>query len=117
VLAQTFLALADGEPPPAADVAMIGRLTARGGQRRELRFPEDAEAAVWTVPSPDLVGELARDAARLLTDADAVRRVGACGGCRWVFLDTSRNRSRRWCDPGDCGNRARQRRHYRRQHH
>jgi predicted RNA-binding Zn ribbon-like protein len=31
-----------------------------------------------------------------------------------VYLDTTRNPSRRWCDPADCGNRARQRRHYRR---
>jgi predicted RNA-binding Zn ribbon-like protein len=26
----------------------------------------------------------------------------------------SRNHSRRWCDMGDCGNRAKARRHYRR---
>ncbi|MEW5870807.1 MAG: CGNR zinc finger domain-containing protein [Chloroflexota bacterium] len=26
----------------------------------------------------------------------------------------SKNRSRRWCDINDCGNRAKQRRHYRR---
>jgi predicted RNA-binding Zn ribbon-like protein len=29
--------------------------------------------------------------------------------CRWAFLDTSRNRSRRWCDMADCGNRAKNR--------
>ncbi|MFI5937815.1 CGNR zinc finger domain-containing protein [Actinoplanes sp. NPDC051494] len=28
-------------------------------------------------------------------------------GCGWLFLDTTRNHSRRWCDPADCGNRAR----------
>jgi predicted RNA-binding Zn ribbon-like protein len=26
--------------------------------------------------------------------------------CGWVFIDGSRNLSRRWCDMGDCGNRA-----------
>ena len=26
--------------------------------------------------------------------------------CGWVFVDASRNASRRWCDMGDCGNRA-----------
>jgi predicted RNA-binding Zn ribbon-like protein len=30
--------------------------------------------------------------------------------CRWVFLDTSRNRSRRWCEMNLCGNRAKGRR-------
>jgi predicted RNA-binding Zn ribbon-like protein len=29
--------------------------------------------------------------------------------CRWAFLDTSRNRSRRWCDMSGCGNRAKNR--------
>jgi predicted RNA-binding Zn ribbon-like protein len=26
--------------------------------------------------------------------------------CRWAFYDRSRNRSRTWCQMGDCGNRA-----------
>jgi predicted RNA-binding Zn ribbon-like protein len=35
-------------------------------------------------------------------------RFKACraADCGWVFLDASRNTSRRWCDMGDCGNRA-----------
>jgi predicted RNA-binding Zn ribbon-like protein len=33
-------------------------------------------------------------------------------GCGWLFLDTTRNHSRRWCSSGDCGNRDRARRHY-----
>jgi predicted RNA-binding Zn ribbon-like protein len=35
-------------------------------------------------------------------------RVKACRGddCRWVFIDGSRNASRRWCAMADCGNRA-----------
>ena len=36
-------------------------------------------------------------------------RLGRCGnpGCRLTFLDDTRNRARRWCDPMGCGNRAR----------
>jgi predicted RNA-binding Zn ribbon-like protein len=35
-------------------------------------------------------------------------RVKACRGddCRWVFVDGSRNTSRRWCAMAECGNRA-----------
>lgn len=42
--------------------------------------------------------------------------VRECGGntCSWLFLDTSRNHSRRWCDMKDCGNRAKARAHYHR---
>jgi predicted RNA-binding Zn ribbon-like protein len=32
--------------------------------------------------------------------------------CGWLFLDTSRNRTRRWCDMRTCGNRAKVRRFY-----
>jgi predicted RNA-binding Zn ribbon-like protein len=38
------------------------------------------------------------------------------GGCGWLFLDRSKNGSRVWCSSGDCGNRTRVRRHYRRHH-
>jgi predicted RNA-binding Zn ribbon-like protein len=53
-------------------------------------------------------------AAGLLT-GDSLERVGQCAdekGCGWLFFDTSRNRTRRWCDMQDCGNRAKSKRHY-----
>ncbi len=62
------------------------------------------------------------DAARVaiavaVTDYLAVRtrgewprlKVCAAADCRWAFLDTTRNRSRRWCDMAGCGNRAKNR--------
>jgi len=47
---------------------------------------------------------------------EALARVRECGGtaCNWLFLDESRNRSRRWCSMESCGNRAKARRHYHR---
>jgi predicted RNA-binding Zn ribbon-like protein len=35
-----------------------------------------------------------------------------CGNpeCRWLFLDTSKNHTRRWCDMKICGNRMKARR-------
>jgi predicted RNA-binding Zn ribbon-like protein len=49
-----------------------------------------------------------------LAASEAAARVKECGSdnCNWLFLDTSKNRSRRWCDMKDCGNRAKARRHY-----
>lgn len=54
-----------------------------------------------------------RSAAELMTSPD-ISRVKACAGqdCRWLFLDVSKNKSRRWCDMKDCGNRHKARRHY-----
>jgi len=55
---------------------------------------------------------VAQSAAELLT-SERLGRVKVCAGegCGWVFLDESRNSSRRWCDSRDCGNRERVRRH------
>lgn len=39
-------------------------------------------------------------------------RVKVCPACRWLFLDKSKNQSRRWCDMKVCGNRAKARTHY-----
>jgi predicted RNA-binding Zn ribbon-like protein len=57
---------------------------------------------------------ITRSAADLMT-SETLQRVGQCAdeqGCGWLFWDSSRNRSRRWCDMRDCGNRSKVRRHY-----
>ncbi len=57
-----------------------------------------------------------RSATDLLTSEDLGRvRECASESCGWLFLDTSKNRSRRWCSMEACGNRAKARRHYARQ--
>jgi len=38
-------------------------------------------------------------------------RLGGCERCRWLFLDTSANRSRRWCSMDSCGAIEKMRRH------
>ena len=58
---------------------------------------------------------IAESAANLLTSQDRadIRECDA-PDCEWLFLDHSRNGSRRWCDMKSCGNRQKARRHYRR---
>ena len=41
-------------------------------------------------------------AVQLLTNPQ-LARVKKCAGCPWVFLDQSKNLSRRWCAMEDCG--------------
>ena len=58
------------------------------------------------------------DAWDLLT-TPLLERVRECPGdetCGWLFLDTSRSGTRRWCDMRTCGNRAKVRTHYARGH-
>jgi predicted RNA-binding Zn ribbon-like protein len=62
---------------------------------------------------------LALDAAELLEHEVSRGLVGVCeerlvGRCAWLFLDSTRNHSRRFCSMKECGNRAKQRRHYQR---
>ena len=54
---------------------------------------------------------IADSAAKMLTTAD-LTRLRQCPGddCGWLFDDTTRNRSRQWCDMKDCGNIAKVRR-------
>ncbi len=66
-------------------------------------FEQQAELPLW---------KLAQSASDLLVSEDA-SRVKACGdpACRWLFLDVSKNHTRRWCDMKTCGNRMKARRH------
>lgn len=111
-LAQVFLDVIDGRDPTASALDQIAVLSQRARGRHQLVWDRPHNSATWSLPQPTLNEVLALDAADLLTDAAKRHRLGACAECRWVYLDTTRNRSRRWCDPADCGNRARQRRHY-----
>jgi predicted RNA-binding Zn ribbon-like protein len=61
--------------------------------------------------------EVARSAAELLRSENDLVRVRECGSatCEWLFIDRSRNHTRRWCDMNDCGNAAKVRRFRQRQ--
>jgi predicted RNA-binding Zn ribbon-like protein len=53
-----------------------------------------------------------RSAGELLT-SERLGRLKECAAerCAWMFLDHSKNGSRRWCDMAICGNRAKAKRH------
>jgi predicted RNA-binding Zn ribbon-like protein len=60
-----------------------------------------------------LLGVVALEVVEFLTSGQ-IDRVRACANprCGWMFVDTSRNRARRWCEMATCGNRAKARAHY-----
>ncbi|MFI6785158.1 CGNR zinc finger domain-containing protein [Micromonospora sp. NPDC050276] len=49
-------------------------------------------------------------AVQLLTTG-ALNRIKGCRGCRFLFNDESKNRSRRWCSMDDCGTSEKMRRY------
>lgn len=116
-LAAALYAHLGGRPIEAADLRTLGRHFLRAERHRELRqrgtsggalrwewgrFEGRAELPVWL---------LAQSAAELVTSA-SLARVSVCAAdtCGWLFLDTSRNHTRRWCDMKVCGNRMKARR-------
>jgi predicted RNA-binding Zn ribbon-like protein len=121
-----FSAISHGRPPQAADLATfndeLSRALAQSRIVSTLRQAQDTAAGGfawdWAGAEDALDGMLwpvVHDAAGLLT-SEELDRVGQCADdrCGWLFLDTSRNRSRRWCSMEDCGNRAKARRYYER---
>ena len=108
-----FAAVARGEAPPAEALRHLNDEIAR----RPRLIADEGRGFAWGPASrDDVLAPVVWSAAELLTSGP-LERVRECPGdetCGWLFLDTSRNGSRRWCDMRTCGNRAKARRHYRR---
>ncbi|HEX6446204.1 MAG TPA: CGNR zinc finger domain-containing protein [Streptosporangiales bacterium] len=115
LLYRTLHALATGGAPDAGDVEALRRATTRALGRAELVGLAPMRWSLRARTLADLPGVLALSAWELLQFEDLGRlRQCADDACGWLFLDRSRNGTRRWCSSADCGNRARARRHYRR---
>lgn len=111
-----FVAQIGGERAAPGDLALLNAELAAALAHAELQPGAVGFGWGWaSAPRLERVlWPIVRSAATLLTDRALLERVGQCAddrGCGWLFLDLSKNRSRRWCDINDCGNRAKQRRH------
>jgi predicted RNA-binding Zn ribbon-like protein len=119
VLYRIFVAITEKQQPDNSDIEALNhdlsymlthlRLdSVHGGFSWEWRNDHQAlDSMLWPI---------LHSAAELLV-SERRERIGHCEdlkGCGWLFLDTSKNRSRRWCDMKDCGNRAKAHRHYQR---
>jgi predicted RNA-binding Zn ribbon-like protein len=114
-IARIFAALAGGNPPAPADLERLNAALPRA--MAHLQIAKDDHGYEWRWASDEdaldcMLWPAVRSAAELLLGAG--NRLGICEAptCGWLFVDTSRNHSRRWCVMEDCGNRAKARRHY-----
>lgn len=101
---------------PAATLETLSLRWAAASARSELVMddgPGVARLQVGTNPASMIPDRLARLAVELVCTVE-LGRLKACpleaGGCGWLFLDLSRNGSRRWCSMADCGTVAKSRR-------
>jgi len=113
-LFRLFAAIAAGAGPAPADLEVLrraftaaaqhGRLTAHaGGFGWEWDDGESLDRPWWPV---------AASAMELLTHGplDRIKQCPSDEGCSWLFLDATKNRSRRWCSMDDCGSHTKARR-------
>jgi predicted RNA-binding Zn ribbon-like protein len=105
--------LLEAAPPPAADLDRLNREISAAQSHRLLAYAHGKLIRAWDDPhtSERILWAVAESAAELVT-APEIASVRQCPGddCGWMFLDTSRNRARRWCQMRICGNRAKVRR-------
>ena len=119
VLARVLAASGHDAPPAARDVGRLNVFLAAALKRRRLELRRTAVVWSWENEESDtfdsLLWPIVLAAAELLA-SDRRTQIHECGGegCGWLFLDTSRNRRRRWCTMRGCGNRAKARRFYER---
>ncbi len=97
-------------------VGEINRVLGRSAGTRRLDRQDDGGYARAFVPTGDafagLMIPIVDSAAEALVNGELTRvRRCADAGCHQVFVDTTKNGLRRWCDMGTCGNRAKAARH------
>jgi predicted RNA-binding Zn ribbon-like protein len=120
VLRDIFSRVAAGKTPTESDLGALNfDLAASLSHARVLPRGSKTGGYVWGWSGRNLDAPLwpiSRSAADLLTNEHDLGRVRQCGAddCQWLFLDTSKNRTRQWCSMQSCGNREKARRHYQR---
>ena len=112
-VAQIFYALMDGVPPPTGAIKKLNHYLHIAESNRNLTWSDSRLQPSWLSRSdPNLPVWLLAQSASDLLSSDAITSIRDCADpqCRWLFLDTSKNHTRRWCDMKVCGNRMKARR-------
>ena len=111
-----FAAVAEGKRP--RQEMLSGLNAAVRGVYARLQISPSVVGFKWTwaleeIEPEQILWPIVRSAAELLTSED-LGRVRKCGrdGCDWLFVDMSKNQSRRWCSMNMCGSRVKSRRYY-----
>ncbi|MDQ6662049.1 MAG: ABATE domain-containing protein [Chloroflexota bacterium] len=111
-----FSSVAEDSVPTDNDLALLNRAFIEAMAQTRLVLNSDTFVREWSGKEDALdrmLWPVVRSAVNLLTSEHLhTVRVCASDDCKWLFLDTSKNGSRRWCDMKSCGNRAKARRHY-----
>jgi predicted RNA-binding Zn ribbon-like protein len=114
-LARVLLARTEGRAAAGEDLRIIDAQYARTAPFARLAPTPEGFAWSLDTAAPALDAALrpvVESAVELLTSSK-LARLRRCGSptCYWLFLDETRNCSRRWCEMASCGNLMKVRRH------
>ena len=117
-LYRIFVAVNQRKSPSRSDMQLLNETLDQAPLRFEVQYEESGFSGKRTTGGSEfatVLGPVAWSAAELLT-SENLDRIKRCADdtCGWLFLDNTKNRSRRWCDMGDCGSRAKAKRYYQR---
>ncbi len=112
-----FSAIAAESIPEPVDLSAFNQHLASAPGQVSLTFEDENNYSVQvSLNNNDLEGPLKSilySAYQILTQADR-KRIKECSECGWLFLDTTKNGKRQWCNPGYCGSTSKARRYYHR---
>jgi predicted RNA-binding Zn ribbon-like protein len=114
-LYELLSAFVDGRRPITSAVARLAAHWRVARRNQQLILGQGRLEVRIVANEGDLAGLMSRivvDAVDLLT-SDRLLLIRRCAECDWLFLDTSKNSTRRWCK-STCGNRVRSRERYER---
>ena len=116
LLYRIFTSFANESEPNKKDLesfmALYGEAITHGLLARE----DDHYTTIWHLHDKldALLWPVVHSAGGLLLSSN-LQHVKECPGCGWLFLDTSKNQSRRWCSMNTCGARDKMHRYHKKQ--
>jgi len=109
-----FYSLIAGRAPSAMPLSLIEEASLAAANASNLGFGGGRVAVHWSVAKSglDLIAHVVTTRALALLESLPDSRLRLCAGveCGWIFIDTSKNGKRRWCDMATCGNAEKARR-------
>jgi|SRR5690625_2617017 len=112
-----FTSIAGEQKTDSFDIKILNKYLTKAYNLAEI-IPKDSKFALTFKKGENeldcMLWPIVKSAMDLLLSGN-LDRIKQCEGdpCGWLFFDSSRNKSRRWCSMADCGNREKARRHYR----
>jgi predicted RNA-binding Zn ribbon-like protein len=106
-------ALSTGQPPGREELATLNSWLDVAARQKLVEHQQGWRLELEPLEQgwPWIVSRIAASFAEMLERGDS-RRLKICpnNGCRWIFYDRTKGRTRRWCSDRSCGNRDRVRR-------